>query len=184
MDTREKASLLAYDEAPIGLVLTEQRVIRSCNRTFAAMVGYGPEALINQSFRMLYGSQDEYARIRDIGMEPLKRTGVYTGERMMRRRDGSSFWCRFRAHSLTPDDPLAKIVLSFAQLSESQDRVSLTQRERQVISLLSRGLTSKEIARALDRSPRTIEDVRSRLLKRFAVKNATELLAQLTYIDQ
>lgn len=45
---------------------------------------------------------------------------------------------------------------------------------------LSRGRTSKEIAQVLELSPRTIEDVRARLLKKFEVKNVAVLLARLS----
>ncbi|WP_204115414.1 PAS and helix-turn-helix domain-containing protein [Shimia biformata] len=174
---------LAFDEAPVGIVLTENRVIRACNRTFAAMLGYDRAALVGQSFRMLYGSNEEFARIRDIGLEPLRRDGVYSDERMMRTATGATIWCRFRAHSLTPDDPLARIVMSFARVSDTP-RPGLTPRERQVLGGLGRGQTSKEIARDLGLSPRTIEDVRARLLKRFKVRNAAELLARMTDLGQ
>ena len=60
--------------------------------------------------------------------------------------------------------------------------VDLSPRERQVLSALSRGLISKEIARELNLSPRTIEDIRSRLLKKFNMRNAAELIAHLTGI--
>ncbi|WP_235871345.1 PAS and helix-turn-helix domain-containing protein [Shimia sediminis] len=172
---------LAYEYAPVGIVLTEHRVIKACNAAFAQILGYERNALIGQSFRVLYGSADEFERVRDIGLVPLQKNNLYTDERMMRRRDGSPLWCRFRAQSLTPDDPLAQLVMTFAIISETPP-LALTRRERQVVGGLGRGLTSKEIARELDLSPRTIEDVRARLLKRFEVKNAAELLGRLTYL--
>jgi DNA-binding NarL/FixJ family response regulator len=49
-----------------------------------------------------------------------------------------------------------------------------------VVSGLAHGRTSKEIARHLGLSPRTIEDVRARLLRKFEVRNVTELLTRLT----
>ncbi|MGR3586772.1 MAG: LuxR C-terminal-related transcriptional regulator, partial [Pseudooceanicola nanhaiensis] len=58
--------------------------------------------------------------------------------------------------------------------------VALTPRERDVVSGLAHGRTSKEIARHLGLSPRTIEDVRARLLRKFEVRNVTELLTRLT----
>ncbi len=170
---------VAYDQAPAGIVLTEDRVISACNQTFADMVGYSREDLLGQSFRLLYASNEEFERVRDIGLELLQQDGVYSDERMMRRRDGGQVWCRFRAHSLTPETPLAQVVMTFAEIMEVPP-VSLSARERQVVSGLGRGLTSKEIARELGLSPRTIEDVRARLLKRFSVKNAAELLSRLT----
>lgn len=172
---------LAYDEAPVGIVLTEERVIRACNRAFAEMLGYSRADLLGQSFRVLYASDDEFDRVRDIGLAPLQATSAYTDERMMLRRDGGQLWCRFRAHALVPEAPLARLVMTFAVIADSP-AVPLSPRERQVVGGLGRGLTSKEIARELGLSPRTIEDVRARLLRRFAVRNATELLARLTYL--
>ena len=176
-------ALLAFDEAPVGLVLTEYRIIRTANRTFAQMLGYRKDELEGHSFRMLYGSDEEFEHIRDVGIGSLSRRGVYTDERLMRRRDGSRFWCRFRAHTLTPNEPLQRTILSYAQLSGAAARISLTARERQVVMHLSRGLTSKETARELGLSPRTIEDVRARLRRKFKARNTAELLAQLTGLE-
>ena len=40
--------LLAFETAPVGIVLAENRVIRSCNKTFANMLGYHVENLVGQ----------------------------------------------------------------------------------------------------------------------------------------
>lgn len=176
-------AMLAFDEAPIGIVLTENRIIKSCNTTFAALFGYKKPELFNQSFRLLYSSRREFDAIRDIGLKPLQEKGIYSDERIMNQRDGAPFWCRFRAHTLTRDNPLQRTVLSFAKISDTVPKGQLTPRERQIVLQLSKGQTSKEIARILDLSPRTIEDVRSRLLKKFGVRNAAELLAHMTGLD-
>lgn len=175
---------LAFDHAPIGIVLTENRIIKACNQTFADLFGYPINALISQSFRMLYDTRQEFDEIRDIGLAPLKEKGSYTDERIMLHRDGTLFWCRFRAHTLTPDDPLGRTVLSFADISETHSTVKLTPRERQVVMLLRKGNTSKEIARTLSISPRTVEDYRARLLAKFNAKNVAELLAQLVGMER
>ena len=174
-----QADQIAFDHAPIGIVMTEERVIKSCNQTFCDIFGYHRDKLTGQSFRMLYASRAEFDEIRDIGLEPLKSEGVYSDERIMQRRDGTRFWCRFRAHTLTPSAPLSQMVLSFAVIADAASGVALTPRERQVVLLLSRGLTSKGIARELGISPRTVEDFRARLLKKFQARNVAELLAHL-----
>ncbi|MCV0425429.1 MAG: PAS and helix-turn-helix domain-containing protein [Roseibium sp.] len=176
----EDLDQLAFDNAPMGLALTENRVIQTCNETFAWMFGYRKEELIGQSFRLLYGSDQEFHQIRDIGLEPLRHSLPYTDERLMRRSDGSMIWCRFRARTLTPETPLARTVLTFALIDNTTSGPQLTPREREVLLYLSKGLTSKEIARELDLSPRTIEDVRARLLKKFQVKNVAVLLTRLS----
>lgn len=170
---------LAFEAAPIGIVLTENRVIRACNATFAAIFGYGKQELLGQSFRVLYASNEEFEQMRDIGLKTLREGRPYSDERIMPRRDGSLFWCRVRAHSPTPDDPLRRTILTYADISEQRPYEPMSMRERQVVLALSGGRTSKEIARQLGISPRTVEYYRARLLKKFKVSNVTELLAHL-----
>ncbi|MBR9652431.1 PAS and helix-turn-helix domain-containing protein [Thalassovita aquimarina] len=171
---------IAFENAPMGLALTEHRVIRSCNDTFAQMFGYEKSQLLGQSFRVLYGTEQEFHQIRDIGLEPLKKDLPYSDERLIETATGDHVWCRFRARTLTPEDPLARIVLSFTLIDNTPAGPSLTPREREVLTWLSRGRTSKEIAQVLNLSPRTIEDVRARLLRKFKVKNVAVLLARLS----
>lgn len=170
---------LAFEHAPVGLVLTENRVIRACNRTFADIFGYARDELVGQSFRVLYSSSEDFEQIRDIGLSTLKSGERYTDERIMPRKDGSLFWCRLRAHSLTPEEPLMRVILSYADISDHRPYVALSARERQIVMHLMGGKTSKEIARHIGISPRTVEYYRSRLLKKFHASNVTELLAHL-----
>ena len=170
---------IAFDAAPIGLVLSEGRVIRACNEAFATLVGYSKNSLVGQSFRMFYGSDAEFEAIRDIGLAALQTSGTYSDERLVLHKDGHTVWSRFRARSLTPDDPRARLVLSYAAISERSDLVQLTPRERQVLGFMGQGMTSKEIAKTLELSPRTIEDIRARMIKRHGVKRASELVARM-----
>lgn len=164
----------------MGIVLTENRLIRSCNATFAAMVGYVPADLIGQSFRMFYGSHEEFLGIRDIGLARLHGGTDYTDERLVRHRDGQSLWCRFRARTLTPTAPLDRVVMSFARMADTAPALTLTKRERQVLGLMNQGLFSKEIAGSLGLSVRTVDDVRGRLIRRFGVKRAADILGRMT----
>ena len=172
---------LAYEHAPVGIVVTEMRVIKACNPAFAAMFGYDRSELVDESFAKLYPSFAEFVAIRNVGVEPLKRSNRYSDERIMARKDGSLFWCRVRGHSLTrDDDPLRKAVWSFADLSEQRPVSALTTRERQIVMHLGEGRTSKEIARTLSISPRTVEAYRARLMKKHRASNVAELLAHLS----
>ncbi|MGB3246329.1 MAG: LuxR C-terminal-related transcriptional regulator [Sulfitobacter sp.] len=174
---------LAFTFAPIGLVVTEKRVIRDCNIAFAEMFGYTREALRNQMFSILYPSDEEFVNIRDRGVEQLRETNTYWDERIMARKDNALFWCRVRGHSFTPDDPLARAVWSFADLSAERPYFSLTRREREILSHLSEGLTSKGIALQLDISHRTVEVYRAKLLRKFNVSNTSSLFHSLGGID-
>jgi PAS domain S-box-containing protein len=184
LDELDQITRLAFDHAPVGIVMTRHRVIERCNATFCDLSGYSSAALLGQSFRMLYGSDAEFIQIRDIGLEPMRQSGAYSDERMLRHAGGYAVWCRFRARTLTPEDPLARIVMSFAPLEGRREGPALTQRERQVVTWLARGKTSKEIAQILGLSPRTIEDVRARLMRKYQVRNTGLLLARFSDLGQ
>ena len=185
MNWAENIRELAFEHAPVGLVVTESRVIRACNPRFAEMFGYERDELTDRSFAILYPSFEEFVRIRDVGVAPLKKNNRYSDERIMARKDGTLFWCRVRGHSLTPDDdPLRRAVWSFADLSETRPVLDLTTRERQIVMHLGEGRTSKEIARMLAISPRTVEAYRARLLKKCGAANVAELLSHLSTMPQ
>lgn len=52
----------------------------------------------------------------------------------------------------------------------------LTRRERQVCDLVCQGKSNKEIARALDISPRTAEEYRQAAVKKIGAPNAVALV--------
>lgn len=175
-------SALAFDNAPVGLVFSEDRQIRRCNARFADMFGYPVEALAGASLSLLYPSSEEFQRIGRIGLEVMRGVGRYRDERIMRRKGGELFWCRVRGQSLDPDAPFARAVWSFADISEDRPLAEMSLRERQVAKLLAEGNTTKEIARLLELSPRTVEVHRARLMKKFSARNSLELIAHIAGI--
>lgn len=178
--TSDALDVLAFEHAPIGLIYAESRVIRRCNRRFAEMFRHPVAVLEGKSLSTLYPSSEEYERIGALGLKMMQGTGRYEDERIMRRADGSHFWCRVRGQSLDPNHPFAWSVWSFADISEHRPTAGLTGRERQVAKLMAEGLTSKQIARALGISPRTVDVHRARLMEKFGAKNSLALVARLT----
>ncbi len=59
----------------------------------------------------------------------------------------------------------------------------LTEREHQVMDLLSQGHTNKVIGKNLDISPRTVEVHRQHILQKFKVKSVTQLMYLLSKRD-
>lgn len=171
---------LAFDHAPVGLAVLENRIIRRCNLKFAATFGGATEDFTDVPLARFYPSIEDYRRIGELGLAAMHDTGYYADERVMKRADGTLFWCRARGQSVTPDDPFRRGVWSFADLSDERPLVSLTQREREVAILTCRGLTSKEIGLELGLSYRTIEVYRARLLEKFKARKLAELVAKLS----
>ncbi|MHA7850029.1 MAG: LuxR C-terminal-related transcriptional regulator [Roseovarius sp.] len=176
-------SALAFQNAPIGLAVLENRVIRQCNLQFARTFG-GPTGDVSDftdvPLARYYPSIADYARIGERALTTMRDTGRYSDERVMKRADGTLFWCRARGQSVTPDDPFRRGVWSFTDLSEERPLVALTTREREVAILTCRGMTSKEIGLELGLSYRTIEVYRARLLEKFNARKLAELVAKLS----
>jgi DNA-binding CsgD family transcriptional regulator len=61
---------------------------------------------------------------------------------------------------------------------ESQDLSSLTDREREVLIMLARGLSTKEIASSLGIGTRTVETHRANLMRKLGVRSVA-LLTQM-----
>ncbi|WCR18927.1 PAS and helix-turn-helix domain-containing protein [Paracoccus alcaliphilus] len=173
---------LGFANAPVGLVVTANRRIDLCNARFAAIFGYRMQDLQGRRLALLYPSTEEYDRIGRIGLAEMKATGRYDDERVMRRRDGSHFWCRVQGQSLDAANPFSRAVWSMTDISAARPLVQLTRRERQVAMLLVEGRTSKDIARALSISPRTVEAHRQKLNAKLEVRNTAECVARLAGI--
>lgn len=81
--------------------------------------------------------------------------------------------------------PCAARVMTALARSEGEF-VSLTAREFDVLHRISDGLSSKEIARSLDLSPKTVDMYRGRLMERVGAHSATALVKfafQHRYVD-
>lgn len=171
---------LAFDLAPVGLVMSRNRTMVDCNRHVCEMFGASRELLIGQSFQILYPSADEYER-QGARMAPiLNAKGYYSDNRIMKRASGEVFWCHVSGHALDRNDPHAAGIWSFEDLSAQRPvKAELTGREREVAARLLEGLTSKEIGRALQISHRTVEIYRARLMRKYGASTAADLVHKL-----
>lgn len=172
--------LRALDASPAAQVITRHRKVAWCNQAFAQLFGYPAQELVGRSLAALYPSDKDFADIGRRGLERMRRDPNYQDERMMRRRDGTVFWCRARGVSLTPQAPFAMAVWTFEEISDPvRQAAGLSARERQIVALIGEGRTSKEIGRHLDLSHRTVEAHRLRAMRKLGVRNVAELMAQI-----
>ncbi|HEX5286533.1 MAG TPA: PAS and helix-turn-helix domain-containing protein [Polaromonas sp.] len=175
---------LAFDLAPVGLVLSRNRSIVDCNQHLCEMFGASREQLEGQSFLILYPSLDEYERIGARMLPILNTKGVYSDNRIMKRVDGlnkgETFWCHVTGRALNRSAPHEAGIWTFEDLSSRRPvTAELTAREREVAAHLMDGLTSKEIGRALLISHRTVEIYRARLMRKYQASTTADLVQKL-----
>ena len=171
---------VAFDLAPVGLVLSRNRAIVDCNQQLCEMFGADRQRLIGQSFRVLYPSADEYERLGARMAPILNARGHYADDRIMKRAGGELFWCHVTGRALNRDAPHEAGIWSFEDLSSRRPvKSELTAREREVAARLLDGMTSKEIGKALAISHRTVEIYRARLMRKYKASTTGDLVQKL-----
>ena len=178
---------LAFEHAPVGMVLSRNRTMVDCNERLCEMFGAAREMLVGQSFRVLYPSVAEFERIGKRMVPILNASGRYADNRMMRRLGdlhgafaGETFWCHVTGHALNRAAPHEAGIWTFEDLgSRRSAKAELTPREREVAAQVMQGLTSKEIGRVLGISHRTVELHRARLMRKYAAATTAELVQKL-----
>ena len=176
---------LAFDLAPVGMVLSRDRKIIDCNQQLCTMFGTSRPQLLGQSFLTLYPSADEYERTGARIAPILNRNGTYADNRIMKRVGGryagETFWCHVTGRALQPDAPHAAGIWCFEDLSaERPVRAGLTAREREIAACLMQALTSKQIAKMLAISHRTVETHRARLMGKYQSHTTADLVHKLS----
>ncbi len=93
------------ENASIGITLTREQTFVQVNRLVEEMFGWPAGGLIGQPGSVIWRSQDDYlAAGRELGGQLESGQQVET-QRLMRRRDGSLFWCRMLARAVDPLHP-------------------------------------------------------------------------------
>ena len=173
-----------FEHLPTAAAVLYDRVIVDCNAFFRSLMRGTNAELVNHSFRVLYAAPEDFEVRGQRVAKVLEESGRYSDDRLLRRIDGEIFWCHISGYALDRRSPFKRAIWTFVDLSierqtSSSVRSSLTHREREVATHLLVGLSSKEIAKKLNISPRTVDIYRSKLLQKYGVDTTADLLVNL-----
>jgi PAS domain S-box-containing protein len=172
----EEMLRLVFDHAPRPMMILDMEGhIARANREFGRVLGYLPEDLRGKRVTEINVHSDTVARMRELDASE----GEVTGSARYRARDGRVVWVRER--SSVRRDAMGEpkyIVTRVDSLSETgvDPLASLSAREREVLTLVVSGATSKDIGRRLHISPATVETYRSRIMAKLAIENLPSLV--------
>jgi PAS domain S-box-containing protein len=165
--------------ADATLVLSDRIILRASLQV-EGVFGWTIKDLEGQSIRVLYPAQTDYEVIGARARRAMALNPVYRDTRFMRRADGNAIWIEARGTTLDPESPETIAVWTYRLLDETNSQIhGLTAAEARVARYLVNGFTSKEIARSLSCSPRTIEVHRANMMRKAGVRNTSELVARL-----
>jgi PAS domain S-box-containing protein len=117
-----------FDAAPVGVVLTRDRVILRCNRTMERLFGYGPDELIGQTTRVFHPDDETYEALTRRLLDSLATQGFFREEMRVVRKDGSRFWCRNMVQVIDRSDPGKGFAGTFEDIGK--ERVAIEEMAR------------------------------------------------------
>lgn len=179
---RREGSLdhIGFMYAPEATLVLSNRIILRANHRAQSVFGWSIREIEGQSMRVLYPAQTDFEIIGEKARRAMQTDPVYRDTRFMRRKDGEVVWMEAHGAALDQNDPQELAIWSYRAVAEEHSRGhGLTIAEARVARYLVNGFTSKEMARSLGCSPRTVEVHRANMIIKFGVRNTSELIAKL-----
>ena len=167
----EKRYRELYNKSPISLYCTRisDGELLECNQALVELFGYDSK----EEFQATSTAVSRYVNIDDrtVLLEKLEKDKRVEGFQIqVTRKDKELIWIEITAEIFSEQGYFEGAV---QDITASK---ILTQAERNVLRLIVEGKINKEIAWALDRSVRTIEEHRAHCMKKLGVDNFAELI--------
>ena len=177
-----------FVHAPVATLVLSNRIVLRASAMVERVFGWRPDEIEGKSIRLLYPGQTDFERIGARALQAFTQDSLCRDERLMRRKNGRIVWMEGRGHTLDRSDPFRLAVWSYVPLETIGEvappaGASLTATEKVIAKYLVNGMTSKEIAQTLARSPRTIEVHRANMMRKMEVRNGPELVRALLNLE-
>jgi len=92
------------DNAQVGIAYLEQRRFIWVNRRMEEMFGYTRNEFCGQSTELYYPSHEDYEQLGHEAYPLLAQGCPFETERLMKRRNGQTFWAHLRGMAIDPQD--------------------------------------------------------------------------------
>jgi PAS domain S-box-containing protein len=104
--------------ASIGIAYTRDQRFFHANAQWEQMFGWGPGELLDQAGRVIWPDDETYAAAGRVFAPALSQGRSVEHEGLMRRRDGSTFWCHLRGQVLDAGNTKAGTIWTAADVTE------------------------------------------------------------------
>ncbi|TFW08320.1 sensor domain-containing diguanylate cyclase [Oxalobacteraceae bacterium OM1] len=138
-DEARKQLLLEYqailDNASLGITFTRDRIFLHCNERFGEMFGWDVAALLGKSTAVIFPTREGFEEMRDRIRDVLRQGNRFDTETILRRKDGSMFWCRMLARAIDPSDPQTGTIYIAEDITERKNAQEELLRARDELEL-------------------------------------------------
>jgi PAS domain S-box-containing protein len=136
--------------APVGISFASNRRHRWVNDAFAAMLGYDKSELVGQSSLMHFDDRESWEAFGAEAYPALASGRTFVTERLMKRKDGTRFWCEVTGNAVDPADLSRGAIWINVDVTErrraEEEILRALEKERELNELKSRfvAMTSHE----------------------------------------
>ena len=93
------------DNASVGIVISRAGILEVVGREASLMLGYPSGELAGRPARLLYATDDEYARLGERVYADFATHGMFDGDVCFVRKDGSPVWARVQGRGVRLGQP-------------------------------------------------------------------------------
>lgn len=137
---------LMFSLSDVGIAILRGGRIERANEALAQLTGYRIEELVGLPLEALYESRHEYEHIGRLTQMALQDSGLWRGERRVRRRDGSLLWMqvskRLMRQGLADEALIATYVNVDDRWRAQQSLLLQAERERAVLDSVLVGIVT------------------------------------------
>jgi diguanylate cyclase (GGDEF)-like protein/PAS domain S-box-containing protein len=112
---------MIFDNAAVGIMYVEDRVVARCNRKLEEIFGYGAGEMIGLSARDLHPNQESFDDLGARARDPINRGEVFSTECGARRKDGRCFWVRITGHRAPHAGDRFDVVWIFEDITQRRE---------------------------------------------------------------
>ena len=109
---------LMFSLSEVGIVYQRGARIERANQAMATLTGWASPELGTLDAAELYENTRECVDFEARIAQALREQGRYSGERQLRRRDGSLIWVQVAVRPVDPDAPESAVICSFIDIDE------------------------------------------------------------------
>ena len=103
--------------APVGIAFTHQRRFVLVSQEMCQMFGRDEADLLGQSTDVIYARAEDFDAVGPLVVLAFKAGRPYSGEWLLRRADGSTFWAQLRGRPVDAADPGAGVIWSIIDIN-------------------------------------------------------------------
>jgi PAS domain S-box-containing protein len=118
LETLLRERELMFSLSEVGIVYLRGARIERANQAMARLTGYAPPELTLLDGAELYDSARECVEFEAQITQALRAHGRFSGERRLRRRDGSLIWVQVAVRPVDPAAAEAGVICSFVDVDE------------------------------------------------------------------